>query len=242
MSLSIQSGAPVRFADRLRASGYDVPAVPTLKPAKPSRDRLTLSATATGHTGQPGFLERLSSTFSLNHLTTAVSSWLPNWLKPTPKATAGKLTSKRVGLGVHIVGSLPSHQRQDNGGLNPQAKASFEAMRADAARAGITLTVSSSYRSYAHQKRLFDKSDRSGKWVAAPGHSEHQTGLAFDIGTKGYSGGKNGNFNRSPAYRWLQENGYRYGFVQSMSWEPWHWHYDPQAVASVTGHTATRLA
>jgi LAS superfamily LD-carboxypeptidase LdcB len=242
MSMRIPSGTDLRFADRLRAAGHDVPTIPTLKTASRPRDRVALSAVAKPRTAAPSFWDRLGETFSFNRLTNTVSSWLPNWLRPAPAATAGRMTTKRVGQGIHIIGSLPGSQRKDGGGLNPQAKAAFAAMTAAAASQGITLRVSSSYRSFEHQKRLFDRSDKSGHWVAAPGHSEHQTGLAFDVGTKGYSGGKSGNFGRSPAYRWLQENGYRYGFVQSMSWEPWHWHYDPLAVAKATGDTNRFLA
>jgi hypothetical protein len=46
---------------------------------------------------------------------------------------------------------------------------------------GETAVVTSGFRDYAHQARLFAQSDRSGKMVAAPGHSMHNRGLAADF-------------------------------------------------------------
>jgi len=120
-----------------------------------------------------------------------------------------------------------------------EAKAAFRAMQAAALRQGVVLSISSNYRSIKEQDALWERSDKSGRWVAAPGHSEHQTGLAFDVATPHYSAGSKGNFQRSPAFRWLSENAYRFGFVQSMSWESWHWRYDPQAVQVATRSSAS---
>ncbi len=64
----------------------------------------------------------------------------------------------------------------------------------------------------------------AGQWVALPGHSEHQLGLAVDI-----NGATNG------LYQWLQENSYRYGFIfrypgnktsqTGVAEEVWHYRY-----------------
>jgi hypothetical protein len=226
MTMRVTGTSDLRFVDRLRAAGVDVAPLPTVRPSAAARDRVVLSSVARPASAAPTLWQRLTQT---------VTSWLPNWLSPSPKPSSNRTTVTRVGHGYHIIGSLPSAARKDGHGVDPQAKTAFEAMTAAAAREGVVLTITSSYRSYAHQARLFAKSDGSGHWVAAPGKSEHQTGLTFDIGTRNYSGGKSGNFGKSPAYRWLQENGYRFGFVQSMSWEPWHWRFDPQAVQRATG-------
>ena len=66
-------------------------------------------------------------------------------------------------------------------------------------------------------------------WVALPGTSEHQTGLAVDINADGiHSAGRE-------VYRWLDQNAYRYGFIlrypsdktgiTGISNEPWHYRY-----------------
>ncbi|MEB3329612.1 MAG: M15 family metallopeptidase [Candidatus Sericytochromatia bacterium] len=90
-----------------------------------------------------------------------------------------------------------------------------------AARDGVRLTITSGYRSVAHQRRLWDEALRkygsasaARRWVAPPGRSNHQQGKALDIAN---SGG---------AHAWLRRNGAQFGFYQPMSWEPWHWEHD----------------
>jgi len=75
-------------------------------------------------------------------------------------------------------------------GENPEAKAAFNQMNQAAKKEGITLNLFSGYRSYSYQQSLFNeyvKQDGVGiteKYSARPGYSEHQAGLAFDIGGK----------------------------------------------------------
>lgn len=67
------------------------------------------------------------------------------------------------------------------------------------------------------------------KWVAKPGTSEHQLGLAVDINPD-YS-----RSDRNIVYTWLKENGYQYGFINrypedkshitGIENEPWHYRY-----------------
>lgn len=64
----------------------------------------------------------------------------------------------------------------------------------------------------------------AARWVALPGHSEHQLGLAVDINGAVYD-----------LYLWLQENSYRYGFIfrypgekteiTGTAEEVWHYRY-----------------
>lgn len=94
----------------------------------------------------------------------------------------------------------------------------WDQMSAAAAQAGITLSLTSGYRSKAHQQRLWDEAlvkygsaSAARKWVAPPGTSNHQAGTALDI-------------NMGPGvHNWLRANGAKFGFSQPMSWEPWHW-------------------
>ena len=99
------------------------------------------------------------------------------------------------------------------------------------------------------QKRLYERqvqkqknagySDTKAREVAAtivkrPGQSEHNTGLAADLGGSGdYS--LNQSFERTAAYRWLIEHCADYGFilrfpkdkeaVTGVIYEPWHYRY-----------------
>lgn len=74
-----------------------------------------------------------------------------------------------------------------------------------------------------------DADDEAKKWVALPGTSEHETGLAVDINADGvHSAGYE-------VYGWLAENAYKYGFIcrytsdkqliTGISPEPWHYRY-----------------
>jgi LAS superfamily LD-carboxypeptidase LdcB len=64
------------------------------------------------------------------------------------------------------------------------------------------------------------------QWVAAPGYSNHQDGLAIDfaIGEVGRGLGKIGP--RAWLYRWLTANARRFGF-HPYAKEAWHWTYRP---------------
>lgn len=60
----------------------------------------------------------------------------------------------------------------------------------------------------------------AAKFVAEPGYSEHNIGLAVDFSAKGYS-----FFSDSPEHKWLLENAHKYGFIKSFKSESWHYRY-----------------
>jgi hypothetical protein len=65
-----------------------------------------------------------------------------------------------------------------------------------------------------------------GKWVAAPGYSNHQDGLAIDFGT-GAAGQKLGLIGtRSWFHAWLVDNAAKFDFQPYVE-EAWHWTYRP---------------
>jgi LAS superfamily LD-carboxypeptidase LdcB len=55
--------------------------------------------------------------------------------------------------------------------------------------------------------------------AAKPGNSNHQNGIAIDIAVAGADGNE--------VYEWLKLNAPRFGFVRTVSGEPWHWEHDP---------------
>lgn len=105
----------------------------------------------------------------------------------------------------------------------------------DAKAAGVTLQPASGYRAYMTQQTVYngyvakDGQSKADTYSARPGFSEHQTGLAMDFGAIDDS------FAGTPAFPWLQANGYKYGFVlrypngqdatTGYNYEPWHWRY-----------------
>ncbi|MFD2796667.1 M15 family metallopeptidase [Promicromonospora vindobonensis] len=95
-----------------------------------------------------------------------------------------------------------------------------ELNEAYAAEFGVSMTINSSYRTYAQQESLYDP---SSKTAAPPGCSNHGTGLAIDIGGGVQAFG-------SAQYEWLKANAEAYGWVHppfaepsGRNPEPWHW-------------------
>lgn len=90
---------------------------------------------------------------------------------------------------------------------------SLERLRADAARAGVTIGITDSYRSYeaqvdvAARKGLYSQ----GGLAAVPGTSDHGWGMAVDLDLD------------AGAQEWMRANAGRYGFVEDTPREPWHW-------------------
>jgi len=100
--------------------------------------------------------------------------------------------------------------------LRADAAKNFKAMQADAARAGITLSATSGFRSMEQQRVLYQKYlNGTGNLAAKPGYSTHQNGISMDIGGIGsYS---------SKAFNWMKNNASKYGFVNDVRGEYWHW-------------------
>ncbi|HVP18588.1 MAG TPA: M15 family metallopeptidase [Spirochaetia bacterium] len=108
-------------------------------------------------------------------------------------------------------------------------------MTAAARRDGITLTFSSTYRSYEYQQGLFEREvkmygrETAERESAHPGYSQHQLGTAIDFGTisDGYEKTREG--------QWVSAHAWEYGFtlsypvgyeqVTGYRYESWHYRY-----------------
>jgi D-alanyl-D-alanine carboxypeptidase len=133
--------------------------------------------------------------------------------------------------------------------LRKEAAAAVERMFAAAGRNGVAITVQSSYRSYATQVSLYGSYVAQKGQAAAdtssarPGYSEHQTGLALDIGDAHVAADCEFTMCMagSAAGRWVAAHAADYGFVvrypldrQAVTgylYEPWHLRYVGSAVA-----------
>lgn len=115
---------------------------------------------------------------------------------------------------------------------NKNASIALTKLFNDAKKHHIKLTVFSAYRSYYKQELIYQNTiDKS--YVALPGHSEHQTGLAFDIST--LDAGLSNHFENSIEYLYLNNNAYKFGFIErypkdkkeitNYPAEPWHYRY-----------------
>lgn len=120
-------------------------------------------------------------------------------------------------------------------GVQPEAEAAFKEMQSAAWSEGLNIWIASGYRSYDYQSGLYQRYvNRSGKaeadrYSARPGHSEHQTGLAFDLNSIDDS------FADTAEGKWVAEHCHEYGFIirypkgkegiTGYIYEPWHIRY-----------------
>jgi D-alanyl-D-alanine carboxypeptidase len=126
--------------------------------------------------------------------------------------------------------------------MRQAAAEKYKEMVQAARSAGVTLVPISGFRSVKDQEQLFfdvgaqrnQTPAQRAALSAPPGHSEHHTGYAVDIGD-GTVPATNlqANFENTKAYQWLQANAARFGFemsfpknnLQGVSYEPWHWRF-----------------
>ena len=113
----------------------------------------------------------------------------------------------------------------------------------DAGMEGLTLVISSAYRSYAYQDRLFNWNveqngmETAERESARPGTSQHQLGTAIDFGSI------TDEYAFTSAGMWLLENAWKYGFSLSYPdgyeyltgyrYECWHFRYITPAAAKL---------
>jgi D-alanyl-D-alanine carboxypeptidase len=123
--------------------------------------------------------------------------------------------------------------------LRKDTATAFENLVAGAKTQGLIINPLSGYRSYNTQVSVYNNEVRTyGQAVAdtqsaRPGTSEHQTGLAIDVGGGGC--GVEDCFGDTPHGKWVAANAYKYGFIvryvpgkESITGyraEPWHIRY-----------------
>ncbi|MGE5085650.1 MAG: D-alanyl-D-alanine carboxypeptidase family protein [Bacillota bacterium] len=153
---------------------------------------------------------------------------------------------------------LISEKRSER--LRRKAAIALDRMILDASKDNIELFVHSAYRTYKFQCHVFSTKLRNelettslslddainsvNTRSAIPGQSEHQLGTVADITTNIPGEGYQLIYQMmdTPAYKWLQDNAYKYGYVMSYPYspevalnetnpktgyvfEPWHWRY-----------------
>mgnify|MGYP003304767210 CR=1 FL=1 len=117
----------------------------------------------------------------------------------------------------------------------------FNLMEADARSVGLNIYIASGYRSYTYQETLYNNytmvSGVAGAdtYSARAGHSEHQTGLCFDLNTIDDS------FAYTDEGKWVNDNAWIYGFIirypkgkehiTGYNAEAWHFRYVGEEVA-----------
>lgn len=123
--------------------------------------------------------------------------------------------------------------------LSRPAYKAYSQLQAAAVQSGISLTPTSSYRSYQLQitsysdwYRTLGTVQAANEVSALPGYSEHQLGLAVDFRTGGCA---LECFRSTIAHKWLRDHAHEYGFIErypqnktditGYGAEAWHWRY-----------------
>nr|WP_250130198.1 M15 family metallopeptidase [Jeotgalicoccus sp. WY2] len=80
-----------------------------------------------------------------------------------------------------------------------------------------------------------DGKEAADRYSAEPGHSEHQTGLAIDVGSYDSAVLLQTSFEYTPEFQWLKDVAHEYGFIirymkgkediTGYMYEPWHLRY-----------------
>ncbi len=108
-------------------------------------------------------------------------------------------------------------------------------MKDDMENQGLEMLISSAYRSFKYQQRIYNYyisvygQEETDKFSARPGTSQHQLGTAVDFGSI------SDEYADTAEGQWMFENAYKYGFslsypkgyedITGYNYEPWHYRY-----------------
>ena len=146
---------------------------------------------------------------------------------------------------------------ENNKQIDSRAAEPLKNMLDDCRKAGYDPYIRSAYRDVETQTALYNKKvkeyknsglsqkeaeNKASQWVAYPGKSEHNLGLALDIVDKNYQTLNESQETRS-TQKWLMENSWKYGFIlryptdkksiTHINYEPWHYRYVGKANAKM---------
>jgi len=152
------------------------------------------------------------------------------------------LVDKKHSIGEYAPKELVKLEKNDFYAINrndlslrPEAEAALRVMSKAALQDGIRLLVSSTYRSYAYQEKVFakwvaiDGLEEAERESARPGTSQHQLGVAVDFGSI------TDDFAETAMGKWVYKNAAKYGWslsfpkgyedITGYRWECWHFRY-----------------
>jgi zinc D-Ala-D-Ala carboxypeptidase len=156
---------------------------------------------------------------------TSTTRWVPTG---QPGASIGKVggygpmpvtdEQRAIGNG-HLTGEVLQPIGQGGHRLYAPAAAAWRDAVAAAAADGIDLRITDSYRSYDNQVNLADRKGlySNGGYAATPGTSNHGWGMAVDA-----------DVTDPATLNWMRDNAWKFGWVEAVPREPWHWEFRPQ--------------
>jgi threonine dehydratase len=136
------------------------------------------------------------------------------------------------------------------GPLREPAAVALETMMRKAEEDGISLCLVSGFRSWERQRTLYEEAvgirgiERVERFIARPGHSEHQAGLAVDLGVRDRPELDTvAAFAESAESAWLNRHAHEFGYhlryasareaVTGFSGEPWHYRFVGRRLAQI---------
>lgn len=153
--------------------------------------------------------------------------------------------------------SVELTQLRNGHAIDKRAYPDLQKMMDDMRAEGLDPLICSSYRTNDKQQTLYNNKvneylskgyslakaeEEAGKWIAIPGTSEHQTGLAVDIVDTSYQI-LDERQEVTAVQQWLMKNSWKYGFIlrypndkrniTGIYYEPWHYRYVGKEVAKV---------
>ncbi len=167
-------------------------------------------------------------------VTEAPASW-PVHLSSEQAASLTVVVNKKHQLPADYAPQLTA---VGSGQMRPEAAAALESLMTAAGNQAVSLKIISSYRSYATQQSTYNGyvnqygQAAADTFSARPGFSEHQTGLAVDLGAADGSCDLEICFEDTTAGQWIKNNAVNYGFIvrypkgreseTGYQYEPWH--------------------
>jgi D-alanyl-D-alanine carboxypeptidase len=156
----------------------------------------------------------------------------------TPSSIWMVVNKKRPLPGSYTPASLTAVGGQQ---LRKEAADQLNVLLAAAKNSGQSMMVISGYRSYASQQNTYnsyvkrDGQAAADRYSARPGFSEHQTGLAADLGAAHGTCALEICFADTSEGKWLAAHAHEYGFIiryikdgesrTGYQYEPWHIRY-----------------
>ena len=233
--------------------GYSLAILAFLSPIVSTRIWFVLNANATNPPQVASLPDKSSQPSAITTVAPFITPTSPATSKSasdSPEVIAKEPESPPDLFGHHPYAEAPLSQLRTIGRagdgyeirLREAAYKSYLSMDAAAKADGVDLVVISGFRTIAEQQELFFEISKQrnqtpaqrAKVSAPPGHSEHHTGYALDIGDSGMqSTHLSPNFEKTAAFQWLQNNAAKYGFEmsfpannpQGVMYEPWHWRF-----------------
>ena len=233
--------------------GYSLAILAFLSPIVSTRIWFVLNANATNPPQVASSSDKSTQPSAITTVAPFITPTSPATSKSasdSPEVIAKEPESPPALFGHHPYAEAPLSQLRTIGRagdgyeirLREAAYKSYLSMDAAAKADGVDLVVISGFRTIAEQQELFFEISKQrnqtpaqrAKVSAPPGHSEHHTGYALDIGDGGMqSTHLSPNFEKTAAFQWLQNNAAKYGFEmsfpannpQGVMYEPWHWRF-----------------